>query len=256
MSASAAPSLPFVPVQIVSAGAGGKQYYHPTIEPDGEPRWQPGDTDPISWDVSAVGWCHGDLANRRDHKGIAGRVFITGARVVVVSDHFVRGTRYLSIDGPSLVAGVASLVSQKRADRAAQGSFLVGQMRLPWIGRVVFGPSSAARVERGEVRLAGAHTTAFGDAENVVLLFKLSDHQLVTDFVEVLIERVRADRSSWPQTSDEKRAALNAIPQPASLVAANGKLASCSLPATWRVSDTSGAFGVHSSQSLGPPHNG
>ena len=80
-----------------------------------------------------MGWTHGAPWNRRDNPGIHGSLYLTGGRVFAVSDDFVYGNRYRprGVGAGVILDVVATKVSQSRASRAARGTFLVGQMRMP-----------------------------------------------------------------------------------------------------------------------------
>ena len=251
---------PYYPVQTVQALAEGPNRLVPIVDETGTPLWQPGDGQPTYWDITSAGWSHGAASNRRDHADIRGRVYLTDARVVVVSDHFAHGSRYRAygLGTQVVLSQVATKVSKVRAQRASVGSFLTGLMRLPWITNIVFATPNERKSLRGEVRLVGQHVTAFGDAESVMLIFKLRNAQDTVLFVEAVIDRVKRDRLDWKGTTDGTRRILGSTQPPSSIAAKEGALPSLSLAGGYRVNFATCAQGTNSSRSFpsvlpGPP---
>jgi hypothetical protein len=215
------------------------------------PLWQPGDSDVFAWEINSIGWTHGSPTNRRDNAGIRGTLYLTGARVLVVSDNFVHGHRYRPyvIGTEAIVDAVATKISQVRATRAAQGTFLVGQMRMPWIKGVVFGGPNAPKNSRGAVRLIGEHVTSFGDAENVMLLMRLRQQNETLDFVRALTERIRQDRLDRPGISDETIQDLGNIPAPESIATGPNELPQIRYSGAFRIRPDTVSKGVRSALS-------
>lgn len=242
----------FSPIRTVQGGATGSQLLHPVVNEQGTPVWQAGDTNVCSWEIDSVGWCHGDPSNRRDNPDIKGLVYLTDARVVVVSDHFASGTRYRAygVGNQRFVAAAVTRMSQVKAQRAAAGTFLVAQMRLPWLKSVVFGSEREKKALRGEVRLCAQHLTAFGDPEPVLLIFGLKHASDTVPFVAEVVQRVRQDRYTWKNTTDAERAALDATPSVATLAASVGQLPAVQLAGAFRVMSRSALQGVHSARSF------
>ena len=231
------PAFQHIPVKTVSTNVASDQRFFPAIGEDGTPVWQSGDKDVIAWEIESMGWSHGAPSNRRDTAGIRGSLFLTGARVFAVSDDFVHGNRYRSYGtGTGVILGaVASKVSQVRATRAAQGTYLVGQMRLPWIKSVAFANAGVSKRFRGELRLVGQHVTAFGDPENVMLLLRLRHPTEVFGFVTALNEKIKLDRLSWSGSSDQVRQALNQVPGPESVQSAPTDLSVINYAGAFRI---------------------
>jgi hypothetical protein len=247
-----APPKPYFPVQTVEADSDGPNRLVPVIDETGVPVWQPGDGTPTYWEIISVGWSHGAASNRRDNTDIKGRVYLTDARVVVVSDHFAHGSRYRAygLGSQVVLSQVATRVSKARAQRASAGTFLTGLMRLPWIMNVVFATSDERKALRGEIRLVSQHLTVFGDPESVMLIFKLRNSADTLAFVEALIERVKGDRLGWKGTTEDERKALGAVPSPGSVRAPEGSLPSVRLPGSCRANFTTSAHGSKSSRSF------
>lgn len=249
-----APPFQFFPVKAVQASSGGPQALYPVLDSRGIPIWQQGDRDPVSWEISSMGWCHGPPVNRRDDSGIQGHIYLTSARAVVVSHRFEKGSRYYGIGSDMVVAAaVASKISQVRAKRAAEGTFRVGQMRLPWIMQIVFGTELEHKRDRGEIRLIGQHRTAFGDPESVMLLLRLRKSSETLSFVDALIDRVKRDRYDWKSTTDTERELLDGLPRSGSVSAKGGNLPSLMLAGSFQVSASSGAQGSHSNSCYRQP---
>lgn len=251
MSLAAAPQ-PFRPLQTVSAGLNESQRLRPTVDEGGVPVWQAGDTNVQSWPIKGLGWSRGLVAGRQDHAGIRGLAYVSDARVVVVCDRFATGSHYhaYGIGGQQLLAAAATKVSQIRARRKAAGTFLVGQMRLPWFTQIAFGLERGPKAFRGEVRLCGQQLTAFGDPELVLLILRLEHSHETTAFVSETLARVRNDRYAWQKTTDEQRARLDALPPIASITAKPGELPHVPLVGGYRITPQSAAQGVHSIQSF------
>lgn len=245
----------FVPVKTIAAGEASSQRIHPAVTDDGVPIWQEGDGDVASWDLESIGWCHGAAANRRDTAGIKGRVYLTRCRAVVTSVQFAKGSRYRAygVGNQVLVAAAASKISQKRAQRQAAGSVLCGQVRLPWLSGVIFAPTGSPKGLRGEVRLRTQHVTEFGDAESVMLIFRLRRPHEIHSFVAAVLERARQDRYDWKDTTDAERTALDRVADPADAVGGNGHLPLLPLAGSFRVSGGSASRGVYSSRSFDAP---
>lgn len=256
MSSAKAPAQPFQPLQTVAAGLNESQRLRPTVDEHGEPDWQAGDTNVRSWPISSLGWSRGVVAGRQDRAGIRGTVYLTDARVVVVADRFAEGSRYRAygIGNQVLVAAAATKVSQIRARRATSGSFMVGQMRLPWLTAIVFGLKRGPKDFRGEVRLCGQQLSAFHDPESVLLILRLKQPEQTHTFVSEVIERVRSDRHAWEKTSDEQRAKLDAIPPPESVIAEPGQLPGVELAGAYRIAAASATYGVNSTRSYPQEH--
>lgn len=250
MSLAAAPR-PFQPLQTVPAGLRESQRLRPTVDEHGEPVWQAGDTNVWSWPINSVGWSRGVVAGRQDSAGIRGLVYLSDARVIVVSDRFTAGSRFRAygIGNQVLLAAAATKVSRLRARRAASGSFLTGQMRLPWLTAIVFGHERGPKAFRGEVRLCGQQPTGFGDPESVLLIVGLKQPEQTHTFVNEVIARVRGDRHAWQKTTDEQRAKLDAIPPLSSVSAEPGQLPRVPLAGAYRIAPASASYGVHSVRS-------
>jgi len=238
-------------VKTVKVNAGGDQRLFPEISDDGTPVWQPGDSDVVAWEIESMGWTHGAPSNRRDNPGIHGSLYLTGARVFAVSDDFVHGNRYrpLGIGAGAILDVVATKVSQARASRAAQGSFLVGQLRMPWIKSVVFGGPINSKRSRGEIRLVGEHVTSFGDSENVMFMVGLRHAAESFSFVTALTERIKQDRLERPGLTDESRELLNHLPSPESVQVGPNELAMINYAGAFRVRPDTVSRGVQSALS-------
>ena len=178
-------------------------------------------------------------------------MYLTGARVVAASDQFAHGSRYRAYGYGSqqVTAAIATKVSTMRAQRAAAGTSLVGQMRHPWLRQLAFGPATAAKGFRGELRLCGQHLSAFGDPEDVILFLTLRHAAEAETFAEALLTRVREDRLTWEGTTDEERAALSAARVPAGANPQPGTLPSVRLAGSYRISAAAGYAGVVSARS-------
>ena len=238
-------------MRTVKVNAGGDQRLFPEIGEDGSPLWQPGDTDVVAWEIESMGWTHGAPSNRRDNPGIHGSLYLTGARVFAVSDDFVHGNRYrpLGVGAGAILDVVATKVSQTRASRAARGTFLVGQMRMPWIKSVVFGGPVNSKRSRGEIRLVGEHVTSFGDSENVMFMVQLRHSDETFGFVAALSERIKQDRLERPGLTDESRELLNNVPSPESVMVGPDVLASINYAGAFRLRPDTVSRGVQSALS-------
>lgn len=252
MSIPAIPNpKPFVPVRKVAAGSLGNQRLFPAIAEDGEMIWQPGDTDITAWPIKTIGWCHGGAGNRKEYGNLQGTVYLTATRAVVTSGHFVRGSRYRAYGFGSAVilAQIATKVAQARAQRASAGAYLTGQMRWPWLSRVIWGGPRAPKGSRGEIRLCGQTLTEFGDPETVMLLLQLQQPEHTVEVVRQVIAFVREDREAWQRTTDAERSKLAALPDPDDVDAPEGNLPSIHLAGGLRVSAASAGAGVYSTTS-------
>jgi len=215
------------------------------------PLWQPGDTDVVAWEIDSMGWTHGAPSNRRDYPGIHGSLYLTGARVFAVSDDFVHGHRYRpTVFGAGAILDVmATKVSQARASRAAQGTLLVGQMRMPWIKAVVFGGPTNSKGSRGEIRFIGEHVTSFGDSENVMFMVRLRRAVETFDFVRALTQRVQGDRLERTGMPAETGELLRNAPSPESVKVGINELAMINYAGAFRVRPDTVSQGVRSALS-------
>ena len=237
------PPRPFLPVQILHAGAGSTQRLYPAVDLNGTPTWQGGDVGVLAWPISSLGWCHGAVTNRKDNIGIEGTVYLSGARVVAVSPdvkvtlHYRRGFASLSLNRYSVT----------RHRRETAGTYLGAQMRLPWLTRVVWTPPDVKK-SSGELRLCAEHLSSFSEPESVMLLLRLSSASETQAFVVALIDRIKKDR--WEGASEETRAKLASLPVPWSTTASPGELPSVRLPGAFRVSAQTAARGALSTRSF------
>jgi hypothetical protein len=185
------------------------------------------------------------MGNERRHLRIDARVYLTDARVMVVSGRFAKGTKHR---GPLISSAVRNKVSQLSAEREAAGKFLVGQLRHPWVNRVVYARREGRR-GANVVRICGTHTSAFGDQEPVMLLIYLDANTDAHEVAAAISARVINDRRDWSTTTDEVRAALDAarFTDPQQVPA--GNLPSIWLPGAYIVAPGSSGLGVHSSRS-------
>jgi hypothetical protein len=247
----AARSRPFFPIQRVEPDGPGDQRLHPVVDQLGAPKWLAGDSRPEEFYISSVGFTHGAVRNRKIYPDIRGRVYVTGARLVAISDHFAHGTRYTGYSPTNYVIGrIATKVSETRADNATAGTYLVAQMRHPWVSTVIYAPPTMHRSQRGEVRVCARHKTAFGDPETVILFLRLDPPDVVLDFVAELVDRIRVDRHNWERTTDTERMALDQLPDPATVGAAPDQLPIIRLPGSFFVGSGSANQGVVSSLSF------
>ena len=242
----------YIPLRTIQAGGEGNQDLYPVVDRQGLPSWQPGDLNPITWEIHSVGWCHGAASNRKDEVGIKGQVFITGARVVVVSSSFAKGTRYRAVGGNAVIAAAAlSKISDARAKRSDAGTVLAAQMRFPWIGNLAFGPPDCrTKGLRGEVRIGGMHVTAFGEQEGVILFLRLRQAGEVYSFVSALKERIVNDRLEWERITGDQRAALSKLPGPDRVEFEEGTLPLIRFAGSFLISPGSGSQGVISHRSF------
>ncbi|MCU1600521.1 MAG: hypothetical protein JWO22_1230 [Frankiales bacterium] len=244
-------SQPFIPVRLVEAGAPSRQIFTPALQANGEPVWQPGDAEVHTWDINNIGWAHGDVAARQDSPGVRGRVYLTSSRVVLVATGFARGSRYSGYDPTDVIVGaIATKVSQRRAEKASANTYLVGQMRLPWLQAVAFAKPDAAKALRGEVRLMTQHRTAFGDLELATLLLRHSDPSHTENFVNWASHFVRGDRQGWASTSEGDSAALARVPVAADVRTDPGKLPVILYPGARIPSADTASQGLLSSRSF------
>jgi hypothetical protein len=93
--------------------------------------------------------------------------------------------------------------------REAAGKFLVGQMRHPWVNRVVYARQEG-RHGANVMRVCGTLTSAFGDQEPVMLIIYLDANTDAHEVAAAISARVINDRRDWSTTTDEVRAALDA----------------------------------------------
>jgi len=179
-------------------------------------------------------------------------VYLTDTRVVAVSGHFVNGKKAgaTGFGNQFLLTAAAAKISNIKASREAADTFLVGQMRLPWITGVVFGSENASKNSRGELRLLGEHVTDFGDPEMMMMMIRLRHPAAVIEFVEELISRVKCDRLSWRDTKDDQRSRLTAIPSPRSIQANGTSLPMVSFPVAYRVGEDTASYGTNSMRSF------
>ncbi len=237
---------PYVPVRVTvgrAQKAGPDQRLFPMVDPMGGPWWQPGDTNAVRWPISGIGWCHGPVATRSEYRNVAGYVYLTDARVVAVVDAAgALPPSGIVIDGRD----------QTRPLQPGEVAFRVGQMRLPWLTRVVFATADAAGPDNGQVRFAGVHTNASQAQEAVMLLIWLTRASETVSLAHDLVGRVYRDRYGWPATVGEQRAQLDALPAPASVVAAPGTLPSVALPGGCLVRGKTAGNGVNSARSCPP----
>jgi len=241
-----------IPLKVIGVASGGDQRLYPSLKVDGTPDWQLGDGDVRQWEIESLGWTHGAPANRRDYPGIRGSVFLTDSRLVAISGNYVQGGKSSAygFGNQLLLTTAASKISNMKASRDAAGTFLVGQMRLPWITGVVFGGEAVSKNSRGEVRLLGEHVTAFGDPETVMLLFRLRRPIEAPEFVEELSERVKRDRLSWRDTTDDQCVALNQLPSPRALRVSENTLPMISFPVAYRINANTASNGANSMKSF------
>ena len=237
---------PFVPVRVTVGSTSmpvPNQRLTAAVDPSGVPRWQPGDTNVACWPISGIGWCHGPVASRSEWRGVAGYVYLTDARVVAVVDAGgARPPSGIVIDGRE----------QTRPLKPGEVTFRTGQMRLPWLTGLVFAAADAPGLDSGQVRFGGEHTNASEDREGVMLLVWLTQPAQTVTLAHDLVARVYRDRYTWPATSDERRAELDALPMPASLEAAPGTLPMVRLPGGHLVRFKTAGNGVNSARSCPP----
>jgi hypothetical protein len=157
---------------------------------------------------------------------------------------FTKGTKHR---GLLICSAVRNKVSQLSAERDAAGKFLVGQIRHPWVNRVVYARREGRR-GASVVRVCGTHTSAFGDHEPVMLLVYLGANTDAHEVAAAISARVINDRRDWGTTTDEVRAALDAARFTDPQVPA-GSLPSIWLPGAYVVAPGSSGLGVHSSRS-------
>lgn len=245
---------PFTPLVQVTGGAGGAGRVRVVVDEDGEPVWQRGDVDPRCFAISSVGWFSGHVSSMRTFGDIHGWAYVTGARTVVVAGDFAKGSKIHAVGVPSVsnmvYMAAANRSSKSKAKKATAGQFLAGQMRLPWVGQVIWAPPTMKRRSLGQVRLTGTHRSVFGDEEAVGLCFRLANPQEVLPFVSLVIDRVRTDRMNHEQTSAERRAQLQSLPTPESVNSpSQDTLASIRLPGNWIVTSGSAFLGTVSGAS-------
>jgi hypothetical protein len=213
------------------------------VAPTGGPWWQPGDTNVARWPISGIGWCHGPIARRSEYRDMAGYVYLTDARVVaVVGAAGALPPTGIVIDGRD----------QTRPLKPGEVAFRVGQMRLPWLTGLVFATADATGPDSGQVRFGGVHTNASQAQEAVMLLIWLTQASETVSLADDLVGRVYRDRYDWPATADEQRAQLDALPTPASVIAAPGTLPRVALPGGYLVRLKTAGNGVNSARSCPP----
>lgn len=239
---TATSSQAFIPVATVHAGGGGPQLYLPALTEAGEPVWQPGDLDPLPFQISSLGWSRGTIHNGDRQEGLQGLLYVTGARVVVVSR--------LRDGGDLVSAATRNLVDHLTGRDAPKKSYLVGQLRLPWVKLLAYGLPSVNQTSQGEIRISATYRTAFGDKEAVFLLMRLRNRDEVNEFVSELVRRIYQDRYHFEGTTDEQRRQLEAIPAPDEIVVDHGKIPVIHFYGSWLVSKTSGRNGTVSKLSF------
>lgn len=249
---------PFTPLVKITGGAEGPGRMQPVLDEEGVPFWQSGDVDPSWFAVTQVGWFSGNVSSMQTYDDIHGWVYVTGARAIIVTADFAKGSQYRAVGVPSLTnlayMATANRVSKSRAHKATAGQFLAGHMRFPWVGQIVWASPSMRRKSLGQIRLVGTHRSAFGDEESVGLCFRLAKPAEVLPFVTQLVERVRTDRMSYDRTTAEQRAGLQALPAPASVNAPSADtLASLRLPGSWIITAGSAFLGTISETSAEVP---
>jgi hypothetical protein len=182
----------------------------PWVSPSGEPLWEASDDDVIAYDIVGIGECYGSIGNQRTRMGLTGCMYVSAARVVVVASDYARGTSYRSagLYGPVISSAIRTKLSERKAKQAAAGTFLVGQMRHPWVGRVVFAERKRRREEHS-VRLCGTRVSAFGDRESVMLIAHFDGAFDTRAIATQVASRVIADRRDWTSTTDVERHALD-----------------------------------------------
>ena len=249
--------MPFRPLRFGESGSVSDQRRYPTITPSGSPGWQAGDANVQSWSIAEVGWCHGEIGTRTLYPKIEGTAYVTGARIVVCSNQWAHAnSKHGTTFGAGLtllaVAALQNRVAERRAVEAAGGKYLSGQMRLPWLESIVFGPSTGPRGSAGEVRLCTTHVTTFGDKECAMLLLRLRRPAETERFVQAVIDAVRADRRGWGPQADQVRSSLDGLPAVGSVVAAPGSLARIHLAGSFIADDASAGEGMNSRRSFMP----
>ena len=237
---------PYVPVRVTGGRADTRvpdQRLFPAVDSRGVPRWQSGDTNIVCWPISGIGWCHGPVTSRSEHRNVAGYVYLTDARVVAVTDAAgALPPSGIVIDGRE----------QTRRLDPGEVAFRVGQMRLPWLTGLVFAAADATEADGGQVRFGGVHTNASQEQESVMLLVWLAEAAETARLAGDLAGRVYRDRYDWPATTDEQRAQLDALPAPQSVVAAPGTLPRVRLPGVYLVRVKTAGNGVTSARSCPP----
>lgn len=200
--------MPFEPLCVTVPGHDLDRELYPAVNERGEPKRESGDTNLITWHATGLSSCHGAIGNSENHPGIDPVVYLTDARIAVVARHRVK----------------------------TQRAFLVGQMRLPWIGHVVY---SRRRDRRGEntVRICGTHLTALGDEESVMLIIHLNTHDDPYALAAAIASKAITDRLEWSETTEEQRAALKTAGFTDPRNVEPGTLPSIRLPGNLVVSD-------------------
>lgn len=250
--------VPYAPLVKMAGGTGAPGRMQGAVDEGGIPIWQGGDRDPQPFPVTSVGSFQGHVSTTRTFPDVRGTAYVTGARVMVVVSDFAKGTQWRTVGVPSLsnlaYNAVANRTSKSRARKAAAGHYLVGQMRLPWLARVAWAPSSMGRRQAGQIRLIGSHRSEFGDEEAVGLTFRLADASEAVRLVTLVVERVKADRLSFERTTAEQRSKLEALPRPAAVDApSRDTLASLQLSGGWIITSGSAFLGSVSAASAEVP---
>ena len=222
-----------MPFQVLTTGPPhrGTQERIPALDDDGTPIWEPRDGNVVDWLARDLGSSHGAASNAVIHRDISARVYLTDARTVVVSDHFAKGARYRSrgIGLPIIPSPVLNKASQMRAQHAASGTFLYGQMRHRWVNGLAYSRALGRR-DANTVRIGASERNAFGERQTVILILHLDRTHDPFEVANTIAQRVIASRLAASETTDEVRAALStaAFEDPASL--APGKLSWIGLP--------------------------
>ena len=247
--------MPFEPLRMARPRDTTDQRLFPVVRNDGEPVWERGDTNIRGWRATGLSTCQGGIGNQRSHTQIDAVVYLTDARIVVVSGDYAKGSKFGSASifgGPIISSAIRTKLDQHRAEREAEGTFLVGQMRHPWTSRVVFSRREGRRGEN-TVRICGTHTSAFGDRETVMLIAHFDPNTDSSSIAQQVADRVLADRRDWVTTTDDERTRLDASRFTDPHAVAPGTLPSIELSGGYMVSPGSSGHGMHSSRSYQVP---
>ena len=93
---------PFTPLVKITGGAEGPGRMQPVLDEEGVPFWQSGDVDPSWFAVTQVGWFSGNVSSMQTYDDIHGWVYVTGARAIIVTADFAKGSQYRAVGVPSL----------------------------------------------------------------------------------------------------------------------------------------------------------